>query len=194
MRDDTSLLNVVRPAQVPIEGPLLSERERAEREGWARGHAEGLACARTQAAAELAASRAALDSALRALGEAAARAQAVLEGERRNLDHAAAELAFRICEAVLARELALSASPGLEAVQRALAEAPQAEDAVARVHPSDLEAMGELEAPPGLSVVADPAVGPGGCLLEVSSTLVDARLETALARVRAVFDEAMGKP
>ena len=196
MREDTAILSVVRPEALPVDDDaLISQRERAVREGWAAGYAAGLAEARdeVQTAAERA--RADQTSALRALADAVAQAQGVLEVERGRLERSAAELALRITEAMFARELKLSSSPGLEAIARALAESPESDGAVVRLNPADAEALGDASRlRDAMTIVQDPAVGAGGCVLEVGTALIDARIETSLERVRKVLEEATGNP
>ena len=195
MREDTAVLSVVRPETLLVDDDaVLSARGRAEREGHNAGYAAGLAEARaeTQAAADRA--RSEQSSALQALVAAVAQAQGVLQTEHDHLEHAAVELAFQIAQAVLARELQLSSSPGLEAISRALAESPESEGAVVRMNPADVEAVAGLaQLGETVTIVPDPAVGAGGCVLEVGAALVDARIESALERVRKVLDEAMGE-
>jgi len=72
------------------------------------------------------------------LEAAIAEAHGVLETERHSLERSAAELAFRITEAVLTRELALSSSPA-RGHQEALARRPK------RAEPSSAE-PGDVEA------------------------------------------------
>jgi flagellar assembly protein FliH len=194
MRGDTEMLSVVKPQVVLVgEAELLSARERAEHDGRESGYAAGLAAARAemQVAAEKA--RLAQESAFTALDAAVAQARSVLVTEGSRLEHAAVELAFNIAQAVLGRELKLATSPGLEAIRRALAESPDSDGAVVRLNPADAQALsGNDQVPRGVTIVPDPSVGAGGCVLEVGAALVDARLETALERVRRVLDDAMG--
>ena len=194
MRGDTASLLVIRPEVLPIDhDALVSDHARVEREARAAGYAAGLAAAQSEAQAAAEAAAAAQACAFSALQAAIAQAHGVLETERRGLERSAAELAFRIAEAVLARELALSSSPGLEAVQRALAESPESGGAVIRLNPADAEALGDasqLHEP--VTIVPDSAIGAGGCVLEVGAAFVDARIEACLARVRKVLDEATG--
>jgi flagellar biosynthesis/type III secretory pathway protein FliH len=196
MREDTAILSLVRPETLIVDdASLISQRERFERDGFTAGFAAGLAAARAEVEADTASARSAQLGALKALESAVAQAREVLETERVRLQHAATELAFKIAEAVLTRELQLSYSPGLEAIRRALAESPESDGAVVRLNPADAEAMGEdAQVPEGVTIVSDPAIGTGGCVLEVGAALVDARIEAALSRVRKVLDEATGKP
>ena len=196
LRGDTAALSVIRPEVLPIDhDALVSEHARSEREGRDAGYAAGLAEARADARAVSESASAAQASLLSALEAAIAEAHGVLETERHSLERSAAELAFRITEAVLTRELALSSSPGLEAIKRALAEAPETSGAVVRLNPADVEALGDAsEIHDPETIVADPAVGAGGCVLEVGAAFVDARIESSLERVRKVLDEATKSP
>ncbi|MGA2528140.1 MAG: FliH/SctL family protein [Acidimicrobiales bacterium] len=195
MREDTAILSVVRPETLLVDDDaVLSARARAERDGHNAGYAAGLAEGQGEMQAVADKARSEQSSALKALESAVARAKDVLETEHVHLEHAAVELAFQIAQAVLTRELQLSSSPGLEAISRALAESPESEGAVVRMNPADAEALAGLaQSGETITIIPDPAVGAGGCILEVGAALVDARIEAALERVRKVLDEAIGE-
>lgn len=195
LRGDTATLSVIRPEVLPIDGEALaSEHARAEREGRAAGYAAGLAEARAEAQAVAEAAATAQVSVLGALEKAIAQALSVLDTERQNLERSAAELAFKITEAMVGRELKLSSSPGLEAIRRALAESPESDGAVVRLNPADAEVLGDKSQLHAVTIVPDPSIGAGGCVLEVGAAFVDARIEASLERVRTVLDEAARKP
>lgn len=195
LRGDTAALSVIRPEVLPIDGDaLVSEHARAEREGRAAGYAAGLAEARAEAKTAAEAAAAAKACVLEALESAIAQAQCVLETEQKCLERSAAELAFKLTEAIVARELKLSSSPGLEAVRRALAESPESDGAVVRLNPADAETLGDTPQLSSLTIVPDQSIGAGGCVLEVGAAFVDARIEASLERVRKVLDEAVGNP
>jgi flagellar assembly protein FliH len=62
--------------------------------------------------------------------------------------------------------------------------------AVARLHPADAAVLGDqpLAGSPGaLTIIPDPAIEPGGCLLEVGDSRIDAQLGSALDRVRSAL-------
>ncbi|PZA19042.1 FliH/SctL family protein, partial [Modestobacter versicolor] len=91
---------------------------------------------------------------------------------------------------LLGRELAMAASPGLDALQRALTLCPGDVPVVVRLHPDDLaevpaEALAQL--PASVTVVGDDAVERAGALAEAGNQRVDAQLGAALERVRAVL-------
>jgi flagellar assembly protein FliH len=158
--------------------------------GRAAGHAEGVRAGTTEAREATAAT---VERAVAALGAAVddlARRDAValtdIEGQ-------VVDLALELAAAVLQREVAASDDPGRDALARALALAPDRGPVLARLHPDDLAALGddavEVEAPGrDVRLVADPAVDPGGCRLEVGPCRVDATITAALARAREVLE------
>lgn len=176
-------------------------RARAHAEGFAAGHAEGLAAAADVVAA---AERAAVERATASRERwerRVASATAALGSAVTRLDEAAVPTADEIRETILAtvltlvedlvgRELALADSPVLDAVRRALTLCPADAPAVVRVHPDDLaeipaDALGEL--PESVRVVADPAVERAGAIAETGPRRIDAQLVSALERVQAVL-------
>jgi flagellar assembly protein FliH len=144
--------------------------------------------ARTRRAAEVTRAVNAFAQARAALDKERARATEVVEGE-------VATLAFSLIETLLGRELALSAAPGLDAVRRALALAPDAEEIIVRLNPADIRVVEEeiddvgLRRP-GMSLVADETVEPGGAMVDVGACRIDAQISPALERVR----QALGVP
>src|SRR5437773_1636371 len=115
----------------------------------------------------------------------AARAFEVRQGPVGNPALTRARTAVDLAAAVVGRELQLSASPGSDALARALALVPAGCAAVARLHPDDVASVGDLSG--AVTVIADPAVEPGGCILEVGDSRIDAQLGSALDRVRAAL-------
>ncbi|WP_448625362.1 FliH/SctL family protein [Geodermatophilus sp. URMC 64] len=201
------------PADAPVTGrpsfrlgdvyaeELERLRQQARAEGFAAGHAEGLAAAEEVVAQT---ERAAAER----LAEVQARwerrlvsATAALGAAVTQLDQAAVPVAEDIRESILSavvvlvedllgRELALAESPGLDAVRRALTLAPGDSPVVVRVHPDDLaeipaEALGAL--PGHVSVLGDPSVERAGAVAETGPQRIDAQLGAALERVQAVL-------
>ena len=182
------------PLEAELPGPAVAmdpaEQRRGYDEGYAAGMAEGVAAGRAAAAAESAAALSrleALGGSLAAAAEELRRRQAL---ELAGLEDALARAAVDLASAIIGRELELAASPGADALARALALVPAGCTAVARLHPSDAAALGEAplgEAPGALTLIPDPAVEPGGCILEVGDSRIDAQLGPALDRVRAAL-------
>ena len=157
-------------------------REESFRDGYDAG--------RRDAERSLGAVREQLQGALAALREAAVqldsqRAMAVTVAE----DEVAA-LAFSVAEAVLQRELQLAASPGPDAVARALALIPAQVDVVVRMHPDEAASVGDpSDDHRRVVIVPDPDVERGGCIAEAGACRIDTRVSTALDRVRRVLCE-----
>jgi flagellar assembly protein FliH len=99
--------------------------------------------------------------------------------------------AFELAEAVVGCELRTRPDTAVEVARQVLASLPTG-PAVVRVNPADedfvREAAGDLSRGGNpVSVVTDPAVGPGGCIITSGAKTVDARIEEALARARTAF-------
>jgi flagellar assembly protein FliH len=170
--------------------PVELVRVEAVREGYADGYAEGLAMAYKEATTtkdELS-RRAAL--AVDALALALRLTRETDLAMREELQSAAPRFAFTLVEELLAREMQLANDPGREAIIRALALDEGTQLVTVRMHPSDVATLGELtELDLGreVRVFPDPAVELGGALVEVGNAILDARLSTALERVRRVL-------
>jgi flagellar assembly protein FliH len=187
IRTGVSPLDVEIPqSSVPADPALArAEERRGYDDGFAAGLAEGLASGRVAAAAEGAATLARLEALGRSLVEAAEDLRRRQALELGGLEDALARTAFDLAAAVVGRELALSASPGADALARALALVPAGSVAVARLHPDDVPSLGAVGGT--VTVIADPAIEPGGCILEVGDSRIDAQLGSALDRVRAAL-------
>jgi len=182
----------------PAARAALAEAvEAARSEGYAVGYAQGrrraAAEAETLARAEQAARQEqaeALDRALRGLTAAATAFATRTAPAWEEISSTVAGSAYALVETVLGRELDLARNPGLDAVVRVLAATPGDDPVTARLNPADHAGLSALPVPDlgrTVRMVADPAVEPGGCLAECGATRVDARLSTALTRVREVL-------
>ncbi len=176
-------------------------REQARAEGYAAGHAEGLAVAdaavaqvQDEAAARLALTQqrweARTASAVAALTSACAQVDATppLGGEE--FEDIVLGATLTLVEEVFGRELQVARRPGLDALKRALALSPTDGPTVVRLHPDDLERIpaAVLEQVPGtVRVVADETVEHAGAIAETGVSRVDAQLGPALQRVRDVL-------
>jgi flagellar assembly protein FliH len=171
------------PAE-PAAHPTVSDLEELERqareEGYAAGHAKGLAEAREQGKARIAR--------LDAICEQAARPLAALDAA---VEQELAQLAVAIARRVIGHELATRPEGIVQAVRQAAAALPAAtRELRVRLHPDDLALVRELDATePHWQLVADPALARGDCLLESERSRLDARVETRLA---AVIDAVLG--
>jgi flagellar assembly protein FliH len=180
---------------VPLSGAsgggrvsIREQLDAAREEGYESGYRAG----KEEAAQSVEAERAAK---LSRLAETVERAVTGLEAARSDAVATAAseavDLAFELAEAILQRELAASTSAAKEAIARAIELVPSGQDMVVRIHPDDALDPAELAAllpDVAVTVVADPAVEAGGCIVDVGPARIDAQIGTALERARALID------
>ncbi len=180
---------------------LTRLREHAHREGYAAGHAEGVAAAAGAVAdAELAAQERLADaqhrwerrlvSATAALGAAVAQLEQAAAPVAEDLREEVLQSVLVLVEDLLGRELATVDTAGVDALRRALTLLPTDAPSLVRLHPDDLaevpaDALAAL--PATVTVVGDLSVERAGAVAECGVQRVDARLSTALARVREVL-------
>ena len=115
-----------------------------------------------------------------------ARAEAVQVAGRE-----AVELACQLAEAILQRELS-AADSVLEALQRAVALVPDADDLVVRLNPGDTIAPADLERlvpNANVRVLHDARVERGSCVVVAGPCRIDTQIGAALERARRVLDE-----
>lgn len=176
-------------------------------EGYAIGWAAGSRAAASKAAqerreeaeraaAERAGRAARVEQALAGLGAAAraARARAVptLAEVADELTKASIELA----EAALGAELSDRGAAVRAALARALSAEGEEHVVRIRLNPQDLAALGEVpdllgvdvRIPAGVELVADASLAPGDAISEFEDGILDARISTALRRIRNALD------
>lgn len=170
---------------------MESALETGYRDGWEQGLNEARASVEQAHAVERAAwqqdQARRLSLALDALAEAREGFQHRQAFELPTIEDSVAAGAIELATVLLGRELVLSSSPGRDAIARALAIAPAGDGIVIRLHASDVETLGcidDLLLGRQVTVIADPSIEPGGCLLDAKDCQVDARLSTAIERVR----------
>lgn len=165
------------PAEQPAQ-PTLRDLEQIEQqardEGYAAGHAEGMAAARDLINARL--------SRLDALLDAAARPLRAMDDM---VELELARLAMTVARQVVAHELRTTPDLIVDAVRSAALALPSATGNLrVRLHPDDLALLRSLQvAEPHWQLVADGALHPGDCVLESERSRLDARVETRLAAV-----------
>ncbi|HUX03538.1 MAG TPA: FliH/SctL family protein [Acidimicrobiales bacterium] len=159
-------------------------------QGYDEGFAQGLAAARSEAERMRREESERVAGLVGALELAIAEVRALDANLRVELQLAAPRLAFALVEELVAHELAASTNPGRDAIVRALALDEGTLAATVRMNPSDRERLGEtsqLGLEREIAVVSDPAVDSGGVLVEIGDTMLDGRLDAALARVKKVL-------
>jgi flagellar assembly protein FliH len=159
----------------------------AVRRGYDDGYADGLARAAAEAAERRIEEATRAEAAISALSQAVAAAEESGRHMRTEIQAAAPKLAFALVETLLGRELALAANPGRDAVIRVLALDDGVAPATVRLNPVDVAALDALDLGRVLNVVADPAIEPGGALVEVGRASLDGQLGPALERVRQIL-------
>jgi flagellar assembly protein FliH len=95
-------------------------------------------------------------------------------------------MAFELTRSLVERELASSADPGRDAVARALRLAPERTALTVRVNHAEMETIDMSTLAPGrdVTLVGDPTIEPGGCIVDAGPCRIDAQLAPALERVR----------
>lgn len=187
----------------PVFGAQAAVRidEGARTRGHAAGYVAGLAAANLEAVrrAEATAARAAeaeqnaresVERAVEALRFAAysfdARVMPVVESVHSSLLAAAIDIA----EAILGVELSDTATSARAAVTRALADVDPLTVRRVRLNPSDAARLDDTQrAALGVEIVADTFLAQGDAMTEFEEGILDARLGTAVARVRAALGE-----
>jgi flagellar assembly protein FliH len=186
------------------ESVLAEARAAGEAAGFAAGWAQGQRAAQSetqrlreavvaQAQAEADARADATVRAVQALASAADRLERQTVIVATGIEATLLDTAIDIAEAILARELSTAVDPGRDALTRALGLAPTGGGVTVRLNPADhallTETTGAQQDVDGRAVtlVADPALAPGDALAESGATSIDARIGTALERVREVL-------
>ena len=187
--------------------PELLAEVRAEAEaagyaaGWAQGRGEAQAAAIAQADRDaqavedvMAATAVQIDRAIAAFATAAEELERRAIPNVHDIEDAVIDTALKIAEAVLGRETRTATEPGREALARVLALAPELRPVTVRLNPADRMTIGLSDRTTELVVdgrsitlVEDPTLQPGDAVAVSDATTIDARLGTALERVREVL-------
>jgi flagellar assembly protein FliH len=160
-------------------------------EGKAVGYADGYQAGNDRAAADALAAandrERRLSEALTALATAARECSDRQSAAVDEIEQQIVEAVFELAETLLGREMSRTRTPGRDALRRALALVDAHGPAIAYMNPDDLETIGDYaDLAPGraITLVADAAIEPGGCVLEAGSARVDAQLGPALRRAK----------
>lgn len=188
-----------------LEAVVADAEDRARTAGWERGRHEGRETAQREAAEQAAVLEQAraeqmesrerrreqvLTQALDALRLSTTDLDAREAPVFQDIERSVATMAVQIAEVLIGRHLELGSCPALDAVHRALALAPRQSTAIVRVHPDSAQELPDVScALPGgtVTVVADPSIEIGGCIVEAGNRTIDAQLGPALQRLREVL-------
>lgn len=186
-----------------FERRLAEEREQALAAARAEGLAAGREEGRRQAYAEAREAAAAVLAEVEALrAEAAALRQEALEARAQALDRAREDivrLAAEMARRIVRRELSLQPEEIVHMLAGLLAEAREQNELTLLVNPGDAvilegqrgDLQAALRASQKVQIVPDPAVAPGGAVLETPGGTWDARVESQIEVLEAALREAI---
>lgn len=173
--------------------------EQAKAQGHAAGYAAGLHAAATDTErlraemqaefdAEAATQRARMDYALQLLSAAERSIRQLTLPVIEQVQDALAAAALDLAEAVLGRELADGESSARAALTRALAGVQARDVHAVRMHPADLDILGdEALNRAGVVFTPDPGLQRGDAVTDFADGFLDATLATALARAKTAL-------
>jgi flagellar assembly protein FliH len=168
--------------------------EQAWTAGYEVGMEQGMAMGRAATEADTAAADRRAAIVANAFALAADRVNGDLEMQFALATDSVLATAFEVAFAIIERDLREHPRTGEEALRVALAVVPTHEPCVARLHPSDAalldgsDAVAALVAGrPEFTIVSDPSVASGDCMIDMESARVELRLDEALARVRTAL-------
>ena len=177
-----------RSARGIVVSPELIES--ARREGFDAGSAEGYGAGYTHGLEDARRHIELLGQLVERLGREADALAARETTARVDLEDQVVAAAMQIAEVIVGHELARPDDRGRDAIARALALAPVHGDITARLHPADIAVLGDAAIlAPGrvITIVPDPSLTPGDCVVDVASCRIDARISAAVARAREVL-------
>ena len=188
---DTASLQQLARAKADADAMALARDDLVRQQAFADGFAQGRAHAAIEAERRVSefAAQQALGTAQR-LAAMIAQAQEQLEQSGQVIAQGVLELACEMARQVLRHELSVNPNALQPVIREALGLlTADGKPTTVRLHPQDLEVLRDaLKSEFGgmeLKVLADPAVKPGGCLIEAAGSVVDASLETRWRRVVA---------
>ncbi|MDE2262172.1 MAG: flagellar assembly protein FliH [Gammaproteobacteria bacterium] len=183
-----------------VEGPIIG-RPRDEHPGTAaagkslrhaleEADARGYEAGMSRARAEMSTRLAALEERIRRLDAALHVLTKPLEQLDADLESELAQLALGVGKQLARRELSMDPTQVIAILRESLALLPAAAREVrVHLHPEDAATVREhLTAPAGdraWSIVEDPTLSRGGCVVHCQSSRIDARLEARIAAVTA---------
>lgn len=175
-------------------GRTVSELEdveqRAHKEAYAKGHAAGMAAARTesqQAVTQMKAQVATIDKMLAAVAQPFRDLDAVEEQ--------LVQLAVSIARQLVRRELRTDPAQVIAIIRESVALLPAAaRDVRVHLHPDDAAVVREKLATPSAdrawTIVEDPVMARGGCRVTTDTAHIDSRLET---RIQSIITTILGE-
>ena len=195
---DSRALLLAAQAKSQQQAAERAQDDSARQEGFAQGFEQGRAHATLEAQRQM-------SDLIAEQGQAAARqwaqlfesAQAQLAEAEQAMAQGVLELACEVARQVLRRELSINPQTLVPVLREALGLLlADGKSAVVRLNPNDKEALAptlETEfADLALTLVADAAIAPGGCIAESAGTVVDATLPKRWTRAVANLGVSLG--
>ena len=163
-------------------------REQARQEGFAAGHAEGLAAARAEVSPSLA-----------AFAQAVRAAEVLGDELVESLESQAAELALRLAEQIVAAAIDVAPTRVVDVARGALRRLADRHRVTLVVNPADLELMGdaveglihELGGIERLEVQADRRIDRGGAIVRTEAGEVDVTIAAQMQTARELVAAAL---
>ncbi len=183
-QEAASILQQARETAVAIVGGARNEQARIEEHARANGVNAAKEFARKEALA-------AVDRILRIFEKAEQDLRAMKDAYLRSAANGILDITTVILERLIRGRIEIDRDLVKRTIDEAVGEISAVDRITLRVHPDDLSAATEYEADimnmvdnlSDVSVTADPAISPGGVLIETSFGRVDARLETQLSEI-----------
>ena len=201
MSESLTRASAIERWQLPeVTGPVIglgdarrrqeAEARQAMQQAEARGYETGLSRAQTEVHARLAA----LDERLKRLDEVLGSLSRPLARLDAEVERELVQLALAIGQQLARRELKVEPAQVIAVVREALEQLPAAAREVrVRLHPEDAAVVRERLSAAGAervwTLVEDPTLSRGGCLVQSESSRIDARFES---RVAAIAASALG--
>jgi flagellar assembly protein FliH len=168
--------------------------EQAWTAGYEVGMEQGMAMGRAATEADSAAADRRAAIVANAFALAADRVASDLQNQFALATNSVLATAFEVAFAIIDRDLRDRPRTGEEALRAALAVVPTHEPCMARLHPSDAALLNGSDEVAALvagrtevTIVSDPSVASGDCMIDMTSARVEHRLDEALARVRTAL-------
>ena len=177
-----------KPIQARRPGPTVSQLEEIEKkafeEAFAAGREAGLAAGR----AEIKAQQDRLNAQVAAIAAVFDKLSKPLEDMDTEVGEQLARLATAIAKQVIRRELRMDPAQVIAVMRETVSLLPaSARQVRIHVHPEDAAVIRECLAAPGgdraWSLLEDPVMTRGGCLVTTDTAQIDARLESRIAAV-----------
>jgi flagellar assembly protein FliH len=183
------------PPKLSVLDEQLAARNAPDPAAMDAAREEGRRAAEAVLASQVAAHRQATDAMQRAtsvFANALDQIEHVDLGTLHDFQQQVLSLALHLAEEIVGRELRACDDVVLAAVERSLSLVPDRGDVVLRVNPDDLAVVLESTSSMGhragdVQIVADAAVGRGGCVASCGALQVDAQLPAVFDRLRDAF-------